>query len=79
MQPVDEEGSVVFEIMEDPSGWSMDGEEDIIDLGTVYTEKAANIEGIVVGRITGFQSGGEPLIDFTMNPHGASCSCPDHR
>lgn len=70
MQPVDEEGSVEFEIMEDPSGRSMDGEEDIIDLVTVYTEKAANIEGIVVGRITGFQSGGEPLIDFTMNHTG---------
>jgi len=71
MQPVDEEGSVVVEIMEDPSGRSMKDEEDIIDLVTAYTEKAAKIEGVVVGRITGFHSGGDPLVDFTMNRTGS--------
>lgn len=70
MQPVDEEGSVVFEIMEETSGQSMEDEENIIDLVTVYSEKAAKIEGIVVGRITGFHRGGEPLIDYTMNNTG---------
>lgn len=70
MQPADEEGSVVFEIREDPSGQSMGDEEDIINLVTAYTEKAAKIEGVVVGRITGFHSGGDPLVDYTMNHTG---------
>jgi len=70
MQPVDEEGAVVFEIMEEQPARSMESEEDIIDLVTVYTEKAAKIEGVVVGRITGFHGGGEPLVDFTMNHTG---------
>lgn len=71
MQPVDEEGSVVFEKMEEMSGRSMEDEENIIDLVTVYSEKAAKIEGVVVSRITGFYRGGEPLIDYAMNNTGS--------
>lgn len=70
MQPVNEECSVWDEIKEETLGRSIATEEDIIDLVTVYTEKTAKIEGVVVGRITGFLSSGEPLVDFTMNHTG---------
>lgn len=44
--------------------------EDIIELVTRHTEETTTVEGIVIGRLMGFDDSDNPLVDFAYNPMG---------
>ena len=47
---------------------------DFLDDVAQLTEARTNVEGIVVGTLTGLDEAGVPLVDFSLNPTGRPIS-----
>ena len=44
--------------------------ENLIDLVAAKTEKSKQVEGLLLGRLTGFDSSGSPMVDHDLNATG---------
>lgn len=44
--------------------------ENLIDIVVANTEKSQRVEGLLVGRLTGFDNSGNPMVDHDMNTTG---------
>jgi hypothetical protein len=81
-QPLEIEAEVVDEEAEAGDGSPSDGASELLELvleaherrkarDAEVPEKPSRIEGVMVGRLVGLTSGGEPLVEFPDSPSDA--------